>query len=162
MSVNFAYSNNNYSYEEYSDPDLLAQALGQPAKINDRSDEAFQVSPQDILSFGVQYNFETDFGRVTPRFDTKYSSERFFGIDNGSFDVYKENPSAAGDEAYAIIDLRLSWENPNGDTSASMYINNAADERYMSGSGAVADSIGTNTGSLAAPRTYGIDVRFSY
>lgn len=29
----------------------------------------------------------------------------------------------------------------------------------MSNSGGVGDSIGTNTGSLAPPRTYGIDIR---
>ena len=120
------------------------------------------MSPQDTASLGIQYRFETDFGRVTPRFDVKYSSERFFGIDNGSYDAFKKDPASAGDVAYSVIDLRLSWENPNADTFVSMYVYNAADERYMSSAGAVGDSIGTNTGSLAPPRTYGVDVRFTY
>lgn len=162
LSVNFAYSNNNYSYEEYKDRDLFAQALGQGVKLNDRSNEAFQISPQDNVSLGIQYVWEAELGRFTPRFDVRYRSERFFGIDNASYDAYRLDPQSSGDKAHTIADVRFSWENIEGDVAISFYVNNANDERSVSNSGGVGDSIGTNTGSLAPPRTYGVDIRLTY
>lgn len=162
MSVNLAYSNNNYSYEDYKDADLFTQAIGQGEKLNDRSDEPFQVSPQDNLSLGVQYTVQTSAGLLTPRVDFQYRSERYFGIDDSAYDAFREDPLASGDEAFSLIDFRFTWENTEGDRALSFYVNNVFDERYMSNSGGVGDSIGTNTGSLMPPRRYGVDARWLF
>ncbi|MBB3046975.1 outer membrane receptor protein involved in Fe transport [Litorivivens lipolytica] len=162
LNINFAYSNNNYSYEDYKDADLFTQAIGQGVVLNDRSDEPFQVSPQDNASIGIQYTAETGVGRITPRLDVRYRSERYFGIDNTAYDAYRRDPLASGDEPFTVVDMRLGWENPEGSTAVTLYVNNAFDERYLSNSGGVGDSIGTNTGSLAPPRSYGVDVRWVY
>ena len=130
--------------------------------LNDRSDEPFQVSPQDNVSVGIQYTAETGFGRITPRLDVRYRSERFFGIDNSSYDAYRRDPLESGDDPFTVVDMRLGWENTEGSTAVTLYVNNAFDERYLSNSGGVGDSIGTNTGSLAPPRSYGLDVRWMY
>jgi outer membrane receptor protein involved in Fe transport len=162
LNVNLAYSNNNYSYEDYKDADLFTQALGQGVVLNDRSDEPFQVSPQDNFSVGVQYTAETGIGRITPRIDVRYRSERYFGIDNTAYDAYRRDPLESGDEPFTVVDIRLGWENREGSTAVTLYVNNAFDESYLSNSGGVGDSIGTNTGSLAPPRAYGLDVRWVY
>ena len=48
--------------------------------------------------------------------------------------------------------------NNDGDTRITGYVKNLTDERYINGTVAVTDSIGTFNQSYGDPRTYGIDI----
>jgi len=59
----------------------------------------------------------------------------------------------------ALLDARLSWQNPEGDLSVSAWVKNLSDERYRIGVVAVADSSGVYNEGWGEPRMFGIDLR---
>lgn len=159
--LNISYSNNNYKFLEYSEFDLLDLVLGKQTPV-DRSDENFPKSPEQTLAFGLQYNWHLDSGRISARVDLSYTDEIYHGFDNGAWDARKTNPKSVMAEAYMLTDLRLSWESIDGALSAAAWIKNAADERYLNGWSAAADSVGNFVEIVGAPRTFGVDIRKSF
>ena len=128
----------------------------------DRSGEPFPATPGESASLGLMVSFPTDFGIITPRLDISYKGPVFFGLDASSAQVYKDNPELAGAEEYVLADFRLTWMNNDGDTRITGYVKNLTDERYINGTVAVTDSIGTFNQSYGDPRTYGIDISKSF
>lgn len=160
--ITLNYSNNNYYYEEFEDTDLLELSLRQNEVAVDRSGEPFPATPGESASLGLMVSFPTDFGIITPRLDISYKGPVFFGLDASSAQVYKDNPELAGAEEYVLADFRLTWMNNDGDTRITGYVKNLTDERYINGTVAVTDSIGTFNQSYGDPRTYGIDISKSF
>ncbi|WP_372797625.1 TonB-dependent receptor [Litorivivens sp.] len=158
LMINFSASHNDYEFTEFNDNDLLQAALGQQVTV-DRSDETFPVSPETTASFGIQYSLDTDVGIFTPRLDYSYKSDVYYGLDDGAHTVYKENKDNAGQSAYSVVDLRLSWQNREGDLTAAAFVKNALDERYDIGIAAVADSVATFFQTYGDPRRFGVEVR---
>lgn len=158
MMINLSASNNDYSFSDFGDNDLLQAALSNPTFI-DRSDETFPVSPETTFAFGIQYAMDTDIGLFTPRLDYSYKSDVYYGLDDGAHTVYEENPDNAGQAAYSVVDLRLTWQNANGDTTIAGYVKNALDKRYDIGIAAVADSTATFFQTYGDPRRFGIELR---
>lgn len=158
LMLNFSASNNSYEFTEFEDNDLMEAALGRNVTI-DRSDEAFPVSPETTLAFGIQYMWASQFGLITPRADFSYKSDIYYGLDDGSYTVYQENKDLAGQAAYSIVDLRLSWQNEAGDLTAAFYIKNALDKRYDIGIAAVGDSVATYFQTYGDPRRFGLELR---
>lgn len=158
MMINLSASNNDYSFSDFGDNDLLQAALSNPTFI-DRSDETFPVSPETTFAFGIQYAMDTDIGLFTPRLDYSYKSDVYYGLDDGAHTIYEENPDNAGQAAYSVVDLRLTWQNANGDTTIAGYVKNALDKRYDIGIAAVADSTATFFQTYGDPRRFGIELR---
>jgi iron complex outermembrane receptor protein len=161
LAFNAALSINNYRYLEFTELDLQAAVIGQE-KLVDRTDETFPVTPDKSASIGVQYTWSGDFGELTPRIDVSYKSAIFYGFDPGSYAIFKQDEELAGQPAYALIDARLSWQNPAGDTTVSGWVKNLSDERYRIGVVAVADSSGIYNQAYGEPRMFGIDIRKTY
>lgn len=158
MMINLSASNNDYSFSDFGDNDLLQAALSNPTTL-DRSDETFPVSPETTLAFGIQYAMDTDIGLFTPRIDYSYKSDIYYGLDDGAHTVYEENPDNAGQPAYSVVDVRMTWQNSSGDTTIAGYIKNALDKRYDIGIAAVADSTATFFQTYGDPRRFGIELR---
>ena len=86
----------------------------------------------------------------------------FFG--NGSyrwqskmyFDIY--NDETTSQDTYGLLNIRAGLENQKGDWQASVYANNAFDERYFSNKENVALSTSSTYGTVAAPRLWGVNV----
>ncbi len=156
--INLSASHNEYSFANFTDNDLLQAALGKTV-ILDRSDETFPVSPETTFAFGIQYAMDTDMGIFTPRLDYSYKSDVYYGLDDGAHTIYEQDPDAAGQAAYSIVDLRLIWQNSAGDTTIAGYVKNALDKRYDIGIAAVADSVATSFQTYGDPRRYGVEIR---
>lgn len=158
LMMNFSASNNSYKFTEFLDNDLMQAALGNNVTI-DRSDEPFPVSPETTIAFGLQYMWQTDFGMLTPRIDYSYKSDIYYGLDDGSYTVYQENKELSGQSAFSVVDLRLSWQNEDGDLTATFYMKNALDKRYDIGIAAVGDSVATFFQTYGDPRRFGLELR---
>jgi iron complex outermembrane receptor protein len=161
LALNAALSINNYRFLEFTELDLQSAVIGQE-KFVDRTNETFPVTPDKSASVGAQYTWSGDFGEITPRVDVSYKSEIFYGFDPGSYAIFREDVDLAGQAAYALIDARLSWKNPEGDTTVSGWVKNLSDERYRIGVVAVADSSGIYNQAYGEPRMFGIDIRKTY
>jgi iron complex outermembrane receptor protein len=161
LAFNAALSINNYRYLEFTELDLQAAVIGQE-KLVDRTNETFPVTPDKSASIGVQYTWSGDFGEISPRIDLSYKSAIFYGFDPGSYAIFKQDEELAGQPAYALIDARLSWQNPAGNTTVSGWVKNLSDERYRIGVVAVADSSGIYNQAYGEPRMFGIDIRKTY
>ena len=160
--ITLNYSNNNYYYEEFQDTELLELQLSQNSVPVDRSSEPFPATPGESASLGLMFSYPTDFGIITPRLDISYKGPVFFGLDASSAEVYRDNPDLAGADEYVLADFRLTWMNNDGDTRITGYVKNIADERYIIGTVAVTDSIGTFNQAYGDPRTYGVEISRSF
>lgn len=158
LQINASLSLNNYRYLEFTELDLQSAIIGREKTV-DRRDETFPVSPDKSASVGVQYSWSGDYGLLTSRLDLSYKSAVFYGFDPASYAAFKEAPEKAGQPAYSLLDGRLSWQNPNGDLSVSLWAKNLTDERYRIGVVAVADSSGVYNQAWGEPRMFGLDLR---
>lgn len=160
--LTFSYSNNNYKYNEFLDQDLASLALRAETVQIDRSDEDFAVSPSEMASLGIQHTFANDWGVFIPRIDVSYKGDVYLGLDDGAWTVGKENRDFVYADAYALVDLRLGWQNIEGDLSVAAYVKNATDKRYDIGAVATADTLGTFVTASGDPRLFGVELRKTF
>ncbi|WP_372747302.1 TonB-dependent receptor [Litorivivens sp.] len=160
VMFNASFSDNNYEFQQFKDNDLLNAVAGNFIP-EDRTDETFPASPETTASVGAQLMIPTDFGMIIPRIDVSYKSEIFFGLDEGSYNLY-EREGIGGSDAYTLIDARLSWQNNEGDTTVAAFVKNVTDERYVVGTASVADSVSTFNQTYGDPRRFGVMVRRSF
>ncbi|MFT5575528.1 MAG: iron complex outermembrane receptor protein [Bermanella sp.] len=161
MAINLAASKNEYRFTEFLDNNLMQAVLGNQVSV-DRSDEPFPVSPEETLSIGIQHAFITSIGTFIPRLDYSYKSKTYYGLDRGSYTAYKRDESLAGQDAYTVLDARLSWESINGSTSVAAFVKNLTDERNLVGIASVGDSLATFFQTYGEPRMLGMDVKWRF
>tara|TARA_R100000687_G_scaffold31023_1_gene25887 strand:+ start:437 stop:2998 length:2562 start_codon:yes stop_codon:yes gene_type:complete len=156
--INFNYSNNNYRFTEFTEPDLITLALtGEKIPI-DRSDEEFPLSPEESASASIQHTANAEWGRLTTRLDASYKSDIYHGLDRGSWLAGRKDKDLAYSEPYSLLGARISWLSPSEDLSVTLYGKNLLDKRYFFGT-SVGDSLGTFNRLIGEPRTYGLIVR---
>lgn len=160
LMINASYSHNNYEFKEFVDNDLLNAVVGNLVP-EDRTDEDFPATPETSASLGIQLMIPTGFGMIIPRVDVSYKSEIFFGLDEGSYNLY-EREGIGGSDAFTLVDARLSWQNDEGDTTITAYAKNLTDERYIIGTASVADSVSTFNQTYGDPRRYGVQIRRTF
>ncbi len=160
VMFNASFSNNDYEFQEFKDNDLLNAVAGNFIP-EDRTDETFPAAPETSASVGAQLMIPTDFGLIIPRIDVSYKSEIFFGLDEGSYNLY-EREGIGGSDAYALIDARLSWQNNDGDMTVAAFVKNVTDERYVIGTASVADSVSTFNQTYGDPRRFGVMIRQTF
>ncbi len=160
VMFNASFSDNDYEFQEFKDNDLLNAVAGNFIS-EDRTDETFPASPETTASIGAQLMIPTDFGMIIPRLDVSYKSEIFFGLDEGSYNLY-EREGIGGSDAYTLIDARLSWQNNDGDMTVAAFVKNLTDERYVIGTASVADSVSTFNQTYGDPRRFGVMMRKSF
>ena len=157
VMINASYSDNNYEFQQFVDNDLLNAVAGNFVS-EDRTDETFPASPETTASMGIQFMIPTEFGMIIPRLDASYKSEIFFGLDDGSYSVYKRE-GIGGSDAFTQYDARVSWQNNDGDVTVAAFVKNLTDERYIIGTASVSDSVSTFNQTYGDPRRYGIQIR---
>tara|TARA_R110001592_G_scaffold63586_12_gene195056 strand:+ start:2948 stop:5512 length:2565 start_codon:yes stop_codon:yes gene_type:complete len=160
--ITLNYSNNNYYYEEFTDTNLKELSLRQNRVEVDRSAEPFPATPGESAALGIMYSLETGFGTITPRLDVSYKGPVFFGLDASSAVQYGNDSALAGAKEYVLADFRLSWTSKAGSTRLTAYVKNITDERFIGGTVAVADSLGTFNQSYGDPRIFGVDMSYNF
>ncbi len=158
LSVSLNYSNNNYRFTEFTEPDLITFALTGAKVPIDRSDEEFPLTPEESANLGVQYSGDIGEGRLISRLDISYKSDIYHGLDRGSWLAGRKNSDLAFSEPYSLLGARFTWTDSDGDLAITLYGKNLLDKRYFFGT-SVGDSLGTFNRLIGEPRTYGLIVR---
>ena len=156
--INLNYSNNNYRFTEFSEPDLITLALSGEKVSIDRTDEEFPLSPEESANASVQHSADYRWGRLTSRLDVSYKSDIYHGLDRGSWLASRRDKELAYSEPYSLLGARLTWLSPEEDLSLTLYGKNLLDKRYFFGT-SVGDSLGTFNRLIGEPRTYGLIIR---
>ncbi len=156
--VNFNYSNNNYRFTDFEEPDLITLALTGEKDPVDRSDEEFPLSPEESASVSIQHTALLSSGQLISRIDASYKSDIFHGLDRGSWLASRRDKDLAYSEAYTLLGARLSWLSADEGLSVTLYGKNLLDKRYFFGT-SVGDSLGTFNRLIGQPRTFGLIIR---
>ncbi len=158
ISINFGHSNNRYRYTDFTDLDLFELALRGKQVPLDRTSERFPVAPERTASMGVQYATDNRHGRFTARVDAAYKSDTYYGFDRFAYPAFEQDVERAGDKAYTLFDLRLAWQNPEGDLEVAFYAKNLTDHRYVEIGAASGDATGVFSQTYGRPRWLGLEV----
>lgn len=122
----------------------------------DRSDEDLPRLPDSIYYLAVQYNWETDMGRVVPMLSWSYRTN----VDN----CFDSSSCAAG--VYKVdqedVSARLTWTSPDEAWRVTAYGNNLTDDRYVTGGTPLVDVTETAGTIYNLPRTYGVEAAYTW
>ncbi len=122
----------------------------------DRSDENLPRLPEQIYFLSAQYNWETDMGRIVPLVSWSYRAN----VDN----CFDRSSCLSGLYLTDQEDLsaRLTWFSSDENLRISAYGNNLTDERYVTGGTPLVDVTETAGTVYNLPRTYGVEVAYSF
>ena len=126
----------------------------------DRSDEDLPSLPELTFNLGVQYDWDTSFGRWTARADAYYRDELYWGFDALSWSIPLARESATT-ESFTVFNARLSWQ-VSDELMITAWGKNLANKTYYDGGVGEAQNLGIANKSFAPPRLYGIDVRYAF
>lgn len=96
------------------------------------------------------------------RVDGSYTGETYMGCDDGAWTAQRKDSDTANADAYLLVDARFTWRNNDNDLTISLFGKNITDERFLIGSVAIGDSLGTFTQTLGEPRFYGVEMRKTF
>jgi outer membrane receptor protein involved in Fe transport len=116
--------------------------------------------PESSFSLGVQYEWDSSVGSWMARFDAYYRDEMYWGFDALTWDLPVARKESTT-ESFTIYNARLNWQ-INDALSVSAWGKNLADKTYYDGGTGEAASLGLVMKSFAAPRRYGIDLRYEF
>ena len=124
----------------------------------DRSDEDFSYIPEQTYSLIARYDWQTSIGTITPQVSGFYKDSVFFGIDANAFD----NEGAFLD-SYTLWNARLTFQ-PEAveNLRVTAYSNNIADEHYYGTANGDATTQGSAGIVRGQPRTYGVEIYYSW
>ncbi|MES3021583.1 MAG: TonB-dependent receptor [Pseudomonadota bacterium] len=136
-----------YVHAKFKDVDPLAtQATG----LN--TDSKMPFVPKLTGALGVQYEFATGAGRLTPRLDYTYRSEV----------AYNPNPGPHGKVGpLGLVNASLLYKSNTGGWSVSLYARNLLDKEYITSANEYKAIGASDTGAVVAPadpREFGIKV----
>ncbi|MEY4377450.1 MAG: hypothetical protein RJB26_2000, partial [Pseudomonadota bacterium] len=111
-------------------------------------------TPKFKWSLGLQYDFETAFGTLSPRLDAAYQDDTFTAPDNtlvGRID------------GYTLINARITWRATDGNWQAVLEGRNLSDKLYYtSKTDALPGLGGAAYGAPALPRTFMLSIKHSF
>lgn len=142
------------SYKEF-DGQIVDPLSGQASTV-DRSDENFVLVPKTTYSFAMQYNWLSPVGLIAPRLSYYYRDKIFTGIDEQAI-----NYDSSTIDALELVNARLSWL-PGEDFRLSAYVNNMLDKDYYAGGFTVSASLGAATLVRGQPRTFGVELEYTF
>lgn len=124
----------------------------------DRSDEDFQEVPKKTFNVALTHIAELDIGTITSRVDAYYRDEIYIGIDDFSWDRREDSTL----DSYTVANARVAWESPSQDWQVAAWVQNLTDKRYFDGRVGVLGLIGSTQVNPMPPRTFGLDLKFSF
>ena len=143
ITIEFGYGYTDASYDE---ADYLVAAVGKSA-----SEFKFQMVPERTVSAAVMYDKDlSNGGYISAR--TAYSYVDTVASDDFNFLILPQ---------YELWDASLTYSSPSDKVKVSLYGRNLKDEMY-SHFGFDNSSIGSKTVWLSPPRTYGLELSYSF
>lgn len=153
-------ANYNYLDTEITEYPLLA---GETAA-DDRTGKSLPNVADETYSVGAEYILPVaDVGDLIFRADYSYVGERDADLEAAVDPVAAALRSQYIDDledSYTNLSARITLESAEGDWNVSLWGKNLTDEEHLINMDAVV--VGTVAGIRAAPRTYGIDVGYSF
>ena len=105
----------------------------------------------------VQKDLPDQAGMLALRVDGYAQSGQWFSNLGNSYEPNTYIPS------YSLLNMRLDWHDIYGTTvTPSLYVRNIADRRYYTGGVPQAGAVGINDAAPGRPRTFGLEVRYSF
>jgi iron complex outermembrane receptor protein len=124
---------------------------------NDRSDENLPRLPEETYYFAVEYTIETSFGMVIPRFQYSYKSDIDYCFDSASC---RSGLWLVEDQR--DLSARITWLSSDNKWQGALYGANLTDEDYIVGGTALVDSQGVGGYAVATPKTYGVELKYTF
>jgi iron complex outermembrane receptor protein len=108
-------------------------------------------TPKFNAALGLQYEFGTANGSLTPRLDAQYQSKIYFNTNN-----------TGPQDAYTLLNGRLTWLAPDKKWEVAAYGQNLTDKGYFNGKLSLVGFFGREQGNPGAPRTWGLTFKRSF
>jgi len=124
---------------------------------NDRSDENLPRLPEQTYYVAAEYTFDTSFGKVLPRIQFSYKSDVDYCFDSASC-----RSGLWLEDEQKDLSARITWLSQDEKWTAALYGNNLTDEDYIVGGTALVESEGVGGWSAATPRTYGVELQYTF
>ena len=183
LNISIAYAYVDTEYKEW-DRDVVNPAFGkipgEPATITiDYTESPFVYIAEHSVTGSVKYTLPLDasVGEVSLmaslywqddteaspdawRWDKSYKGYRYFDWSQANLDASLASTQI---EDYAIWNFRVDWLGVMVSSfDLAAFVNNAADEEYVTGGLNVPDTLGWAGANYGPPRTYGASVRYSF
>ncbi|GAB5498794.1 MAG: TonB-dependent receptor [Pseudohongiellaceae bacterium] len=173
LQFSFNSTFNDGDIEEFKDVQLLVADPTQPAALgcsradlvvlqvdscpNDRSGENLPRLPKNSYFIAAQYDINTQLGLFTPRVQVsrKADIEYCFDATSCRSGLWLENEQFD-------LSARISFVSADQHWIAALFGNNLTDEEYLVGGTALTEALGTGGIAVNLPRTYGVEVRYSF
>lgn len=111
-------------------------------------------TPELRWSLGVQYDFDTSFGTITPRLDASYQDDVFTAPDNTELGRI---------EAYTLLNGSIRFTSPDQSWVFGIEGRNLTDELYYTSKFDQTPALaGVAYGSPALPRTFAVSIRRNF
>jgi iron complex outermembrane receptor protein len=179
LQISFAYAYVDTEYKEWDraveNPKYVAGGTEPRSVVIDYTESPFTYIAEHSLTSSLKYTLPLDasvgevslMGSVYWQDDTIASGDSWRWTDKQYFNWSQENLDEALAstvvEDYAIWNFRVDWLGVMGSTfDLAAFVNNAADEEYVTGGLNVPDSLGWAAAAYGPPRTYGASVRYSF
>ncbi|MEM9177943.1 MAG: TonB-dependent receptor, partial [Myxococcota bacterium] len=106
-------------------------------------------------------------GTITPQYDFTWTDDTPFGPNEGRGEPDlngndRLQPYTAGNRAYILHNVRLSYTPPEGQFSVAGFCRNLLDERYLNFGVDLSQFAEQLLNFVAPPRTCGADIRFNW
>jgi len=125
-------------------------------------------TPRYTLSGSVEYALDLGrYGSLIPRYDFSWTDDVFFdpsegrGAPNVVGDLFLPD-YAIGQKAYALHNVRLAYQTPQGNVEVAGWVRNVANEVYKTLAFDASTAAGLVGNLVGDPRTYGISVSVSF
>ncbi|MBK8990645.1 MAG: TonB-dependent receptor [Gammaproteobacteria bacterium] len=165
LQISVAYAYVDAEYKEWD------RAIA-PGVVIDYTESPFVYIAEHSLTTSLQYTLPLDasvgevslMGSVYWQDDTEASADAWrwdtLGWSQANLD---EALASTVIDDYAIWNFRVDWLGVMGSSfDLAAFVNNAADEEYVTGGLNVPDSLGWAAANYGPPRTYGASVRYSF
>nr|WP_143761436.1 TonB-dependent receptor [Sphingobium chlorophenolicum] len=131
-------------YKVYSSVDSNRPNLG----VIDLAGKMLAQTSKWTLSGGADYSWHPAIGDITIRAEAKYQSKMYFT---------PFNTERYSQDGYALVDLYLNYQHPDGHLSGGLFMKNVANKNaWASMTGAPVSIGGFISGASLAPRTFGV------
>ncbi|MDY0005986.1 MAG: TonB-dependent receptor [Spongiibacteraceae bacterium] len=155
LTIDLTYGYLDARFDEYM---ALNPATDQLEDISNRT--TVPRAPRNTGSLGVQYDFEPfSFGALSSRIDVTYQDEVTFHPFNTQYDSADSRTLVNG--RVSLSDIRLGRSGDKGSLRVSLWGKNLTNEDYRVW-GIDFASLGWTGNTFGEPRTYGLDVVYSY
>ena len=124
---------------------------------NDRSNENLPRLPEQTYYVAAEYAFDTPIGQVLPRVQFSYKSDVDYCFDSASC-----RSGLWLEDEQRDLSARITWLSKDDKWVGALYGNNLTDEDYIVGGTALVESQGVGGFAAATPRTYGVELRYTF